>query len=306
MIFGQSGGGAKTSTMLAVPAAKGLFHRAAIQSGSLTRFVTRDKATESAAKLIAKLGLTKANIADIQKASWQELLLAQEAATAEGAAFAPVLDGHYLPHHPFDPSAPEESSRVPIIVSTTLEDAALRLTNFNLDEPGLTALFDKRFPGKGSEIVALYRKRYPAKTPFLIQAQAFTDAAARRNATQQVELKSKQGAAPAYLYLWHWPTPAFDGKFGAVHGIDVSASFHNYRDQAVASGSAGGRLMCDRLASAWVAFATTGDPNNPALPHWPAYDLANRATMVFDDKTEVVNDPRGEIRQFWEAMPRTA
>ena len=305
MIFGQSGGGAKTSTMLAVPAAKGLFHRAAIQSGSLTRFVPRDKATESAAKLIAKLGLTKANIADIQKVSWQELLLAQEAASAEGAAFAPVRDGHYLPHDPFDPAAPEESAHVPIIVSTTLEDAALRLTNFDLDEAGLTALLDKRFPGKGAEIVALYRKRYPAKTPFLIQAQAFTDATARRNATQQVELKAKQGAAPAYLYLWHWPTPAFDGKFGAVHGIDVSASFHNYRDQVVASGSAAGRLMCDRLASAWVAFATTGDPNNPALPHWPPYDAATRATMVFDDKTEVLNDPRGEIRQFWESMPRT-
>jgi para-nitrobenzyl esterase len=301
MIFGQSGGGAKTSTMLAAPAAKELFHRAAIQSGSLVRFVERDKATESTEKLLKELGIGKSNIADIQKVSWQQLLKAQN--DAADANFAPVRDGRYLPHHPFDPEAPPETANLPIIVSTTLEDAALRLTNFDLDEAGLTALIDKRFPGKGSEVVALYRQRYPNKRPFLIQAQAITDATNRRNATRQVELKAKQGAAPAYLYLWAWPTPAFDGKFGAVHGIDVSASFHNYRDQVVASGCHDGQAMCDRLASAWVAFAKTGDPNNPRLPHWRPYDAASRATMVFNTETELVNDPRGEIRQYWDALP---
>jgi para-nitrobenzyl esterase len=303
MIFGQSGGGAKTSTMLSVPAAKGLFHRAAVQSGSMLRFATRERGAQSAEKLLAKLNIPKSRIADIQKVSWQELLVAQTAAMAEGAAFSPVKDGRYLPHDPFDPSAPPESANVPIIVSTTLEDAALSLTNFNLDEAGLTRVFNERFGGKGAEIVSLYRRHAPNKTPFLIQAQAFTDAANRRSASLQAELKHQQGGAPAYLYLWSWPTPCYDGKFGAVHGIDVSASFHNYRDQSVGSGIASGRKMCDRLASAWVAFAKTGDPNNPQIPRWEPFNPQTRATMVFDDDTRLEHDPRSEIRKFWASMP---
>jgi para-nitrobenzyl esterase len=303
MIFGQSGGGAKTTTMLAVPAAKGLFHRAAIQSGSLLRFTPKDRASESAEKLLAKLGIPKTRIADIQKVSWQQLLEAQTAAMADRAAFAPVLDGKYLPHDAFDPTAPAESANVPIIVSTTLEDAALSLTNFDLDDAGLTKVLNDRFGGKGAEIVDMYRNFYPNKAPFLIQAQAFTDAGGRRNATLQVELKHKQGSAPAYLYLWAWATGGFDGKFGAVHGIDVSASFYNVRDQTVNVGSATGKAMCERLASAWVAFAKTGDPNNPKLPHWEPYNADTRPTMVFDNHTALMHDPRSDIRKFWASMP---
>jgi para-nitrobenzyl esterase len=303
MIFGQSGGGAKISTLISVPAAKGLFHRAAIQSGSLIRFIPRDKATESASKLLAKLGLSKGRIADIQKMSWQQILEAQTAAMAEGATFGPVHDGKYLPHDPFDPVAPPESLSVPIIVSTTLEDAALNLTNFGLDETGLIKVLNERFAGKGAQIAALYRKYYPNKSPFLVQAQALTDAANRKNAALQVELKHKQGGAAAYLYLWAWPTGGFDGKFGAVHGIDVSASFFNVRDQTLNSGSLAGTQMGTRLASAWVAFAKTGDPNNPRLPKWEPYTPDSRATMVFDNNTSCENDPRGEIREFWAALP---
>jgi para-nitrobenzyl esterase len=304
MIFGQSGGGAKTSVMLSVPAAKGLFHRAAIQSGSMLKYAPRDHAAENAERLLAALGLSRQTAADIQKRSWQEILEAQVSLAAQGVSFTPVMDGRYLTHDPFDHAAPAESADVPIIVSTMLEDAALRLTNFNLDDQGCVKIFDQRFAGRGAEILALYRKRYPDKRAYLIQAQAFTDAALRRAATDQVEWKSRLGPAPAYLYLWEWPTPAYDGKFGAVHGIDVSASFHNYRDQTVGSGSMAGQLMVDRLSSAFVAFAKTGDPNNPKIPHWAVYNTDKRATMVFDTDTRLEDDPRAEIRRFWDTMPR--
>jgi para-nitrobenzyl esterase len=303
MIFGQSGGGAKTTTMLAVPAAKGLFHRAAIQSGSLIRFTPKDRASESAEKLLAKLGIAKNKIADIQKVSWQQLLEAQTAAMEDRAAFAPVKDGKYLPYDAFDPAAPADSASVPLIISTTLEDAALNLTNFDLDEAGLVKVLNDRFGGKGSQIVELYRNFYPDKAPFLIQAQAFTDAGGRRNATLQAELKHRQGTAPAYLYLWAWATAGFNGKFGAVHGIDVSASFYNVRDQTVNVGSAGGKEMAERLASAWVAFAKNGDPNNPKIPKWEPYDADTRSTMVFDNHTQLIHDPRSDIRKFWASMP---
>jgi|HubBroStandDraft_1064217.scaffolds.fasta_scaffold00040_32 para-nitrobenzyl esterase len=292
-IFGQSGGGAKTSTMLANPQAKGLFHRAAVQSGSALKLTTREAGTEAAEKLLATLGLPKNRIADLQKLSWQELLQAQ-ATTAAG--FAPVIDGKYLPHHPWDPAAPDESADIPVIISTTLEDAALALTNFDLDEAGLRAVVDKRFPGKADEILALYRKLEPQKSPFLVQAQIITDSGFRRSAITQAERKAAQGRAPAYMYLWAAPLA---GKFGAVHGLDVGASFKNDRADPER------KIMSDRLAASWVAFARTGDPNNPAIPTWKPYEPEHRLTMVFDIDTRQESDPRSEIRQFWDDKPMT-
>ncbi len=302
MIFGQSGGGAKTSTVLAMPPAKGLFHRAAVQSGSALRLATPEAGAAMAERLLKRLGLTPRTAGDIQRKTWQEIL---EAQTAVGANFAPVIGTDALPHHPFDPKAPPESHDVPIIVSTTLEDAALGLTNFDLTEPALADLLDKRFPGRGKEIVALYRRYDPIATPFLIQAQVFTDSGFRRSAYLQAQRKAEAGGAPAYMYQWNWRTPGYDGKFGAVHGIDVSASFHSYRDGFFA-GSTPGKRMADRLASTWAAFVRTGDPNNDYIPPWSPYDDAKRAVMIFDDDTRQEFNPRGQIRAYWDANPPPA
>ena len=297
MIFGQSGGGAKTSTVLAMPPGKGLYHRAAIQSGAALRLVTPEAGAATADKLLKQLGISKANMGDLQKISWQQLL---EAQTAVGGNFSPVIGTDALPNHPFDPAAPAVSASVPVIVSTTLEDAALGLTNFDLTEAGLKALFDQRFGGKGAELLALYRRYDPIATPFLIQAQALTDAGGRRSAYTLAARKAAQGGAPAYMYEWNWRTPAYDGKFGAVHGIDVSATFHSVRDGFFA-GSTAGKKMADRLASAWAAFAATGDPNNGHIPPWKPYDDKGRAVMIFDNDTRLEMNPRAEIRAYWDA-----
>src|SRR6201995_3199929 len=236
---------------------------------------------------------------DLQKISWQQIL---EAQTAAGGNFSPVIGTDALPNHPFDPAAPAVSANVPIIVSTTLEDAALGLTNFDLTEAGLTALFDQRFGGKGKELTALYRRYDPGASPFLIQAQALTDAGGRRAAYTLAARKAAQGAAPAYMYEWNWRTPAYDGKFGAVHGIDVSASFLSYRDGFFA-GSTQGKVMADRLASSFAAFARTGDPNNSHIPPWKPYSDAQRNVMLFDNDTRQEVNPRAEIRAYWDANP---
>jgi para-nitrobenzyl esterase len=303
MIFGQSGGGAKTSTVLAMPSAKGLFHSAGIQSGSAIRAATREAGTRAAEALLAKLGINKSNIADLQKFSWQQILQAQ---TAVGAgSFTPVVDGTVLPHHPFDPAAPPESADVPVIISTTLEDAALGLTNFDLTEDGLIAILRRRYHDKADQILALYRSHYPNKSPFLIQAQVATDAGFRRSAILQAERKAAAGKAPAYMYLWCYESPAFNGKFGAVHGTDVSASFYNFRDGIGGAGSRQEKALWARFASAWVSLASNADPNNPRIPKWPAYEESKRATMIFDSEIRVENDPRGDIRKFWQEMPET-
>jgi para-nitrobenzyl esterase len=300
MIFGQSGGGAKTSTMLAMPSAKGLFHSAGVQSGSTIRSSTREISTRSAEALLAKLGIATGNIADIQKVSWQQIL---EAQTAAGASFTPVVDGTVIPHHPFDPTAPAESAEVPVIISTMLEDAALALTNFDLTEDGLKKMMSERYGEKADAMLALYRNRYTDKSPYLIQAQIGTDAGGRRNAILQAERKSSMGKAPAYMYLWEYASPGFGGKFGAVHGTDVSASFYNFRDGVGGTGSNQERALWGTFAVAWVSLAKTCNPNNAKTPNWPAYDTAKRATMIFDSETRVENDPREEIRRFWQEMP---
>jgi len=302
MVFGQSGGGSKTSTLLATPSAKGLFQRAAVQSGSTLRQATPAEAAAEAEKLLKALGIPKGDVAAIQKVSWQRLL---EAQVASNGNFRPVVDGRVLPRHPFDPAGPTESADVPVIISTTLHDAALRLTNFDLDEAGLAALFRQRFGAKGGEILAAYRRENPRQSPYLTQAEAFTDAT-RGNSMLQAERKAALGRAPAYMYVWDWATPAFDGKFGAVHGHDVEASFHLSRNAIGGAGTREGRLMSDRLAATWVAFANTGDPNNPLIPHWPAYEPRRRATMVFDTEMRVVDDYRGGfVRMIAEAVPST-
>jgi para-nitrobenzyl esterase len=304
MIFGQSGGGAKTSTVLAMPSAKGLFHRAGVQSGSTLRLATRETATKSAEALLAKLGISKSNLADIQKLSWQQILEAQ-ASLGAMAGFSPVVEGTILPHHPFDPVAPPESADVPMIISTTLEDAALSLTNFDLDEAGLKAQLSQRYGEKADAIYAMYRKSAPKKSPFLIQAQIATDSGFRRSAVTQAERKAALGKAPAYMYLWSYESPGFGGKFGAVHGLDVSASFNNYRDGIGGTGSPTQRALWTKFAASWVGFAKSGDPNHAGIPNWPAYDATKRATMIFDNDVRVENDPRSEIRKFWAEMPAT-
>jgi para-nitrobenzyl esterase len=297
-IFGQSGGGAKTTAVMAMPPAKGLFHRGIVQSGSLLKAMEPDAGAKAAAGLMAKLGLSKTNIADIQKLSWQQILDAQ---TAVGAGFTPVIGTDALPSHPWDPKAPEVSADVPVIISTALDDAAVALSNYDLTEDGLKALVGQRFGAKGAEILAAYRRRYPAKSPYLVQAEILTDSGWRRAAVTQAERKAAQGKGKVWMYEWDWATPAWDGKMGAIHGLDVSASFHSYRDNWFA-GMKDARLVADRLASSFAAFARTGDPNCALLPQWPTYDPARRATMIFDNDTRVEDDPRSEFRKLWDGL----
>src|SRR5262244_2902281 len=298
MIFGQSGGGAKTTTILATPSAKGLFRCAGVQSGSALRLSTPEQATKRAEALLGKLGITKANIGDLQKISWQQILEAQSSLDPTIGGFSPVIEGSILPHHPFDPVAPPESADVPVIVSTTLEDAALRLTNFDLDDAGLKTVLKQRYQAKADDIYSLYHNSSwnAKKSKYLIQAQVFTDSG-RRNAITQAERKAALAKAPAYMYLWAFESPAFGGKFGAVHGTDVSASFNNYQDGIGGAGSPQQRALWANFAKTWITFAKSGDPNNPAIPKWPAYNATSRATMIFDHDTRVENDPRAEIRK---------
>jgi para-nitrobenzyl esterase len=315
MIFGQSGGGAKTSIMLANPAAEGLFHRAAIQSGSALRIAEPATAAQNAELLLAALDVPLDDIARIQRRSWQEILQAMSTLTpatppAPGAPaatvqFSPVMDGEYLPHHPFDPTGPLESLNVPVIISSTLHDSALSLTNFNLDDAGLRAAVALRFGEANADaIIAAQKAARPQDSNYLIQASAFTDASRGRATLVQAERKAALNGAPVWVYEWDWISNMADSKFGAVHGIDVSPCFNNWRDAMMSTGAAAGKEICNKFAAAWAAFAKTGNPNTPEIPEWPAFNATDRAIMVWDTETRVVNDHRGDlIRMLPPPMP---
>jgi para-nitrobenzyl esterase len=301
MIFGQSGGGWKVSALLGMPAARGLFHRAAVQSGSLLTHLPRASGAQVADAFIKKLGLSATTLGDIQHLPWSRLLAAQ---TEVGAhAFSPVLDGVNFITDPFHPQAPLESNDVPLIVSTTLDDAGLFFDNFSMTEHDLKTMLVAGYGAKADALLTLYRQLFPAKSPYLLYAQIVTDSGFRRFAHAQAERKADRLGAPVYAYLWEWASPAFEGKFGAVHAMDVTASFHNERDAIVGGGSRDALRMCDALATTWVQFAKTGDPNNALIPHWPRFDRARRATLVFDRDTRVVGDPYGAVRLFWLDVP---
>jgi para-nitrobenzyl esterase len=300
-IFGQSGGGWKVSTLLAMPAARGLFHRAAIQSGSLVSHMPREAAAQVSRAFTGHLGLTPATLDRIQELPWTHILAAQTAIGAQ--AFAPIVEGAHLPAHPLDPQVASMSEHVPLIISTTLDDAGLFFDRFAMTEQELTDTLSASYGAKAALLQKTYREYFPAKSSFLLYAQIITDAGFRRFAHAQAEAMAARQGAAVYNYLWEWTCPAYDGKFGAAHAMDVAASMHNERDAILGSGSAEARRMCDALASALLAFAKTGDPNNSQIPQWPRFDASQRSTLVFDRNTRIEHDPHRALRELWLDMP---
>ena len=294
MITGQSGGGGKVSTLLAMPSAKGLFHRAVLQIGSTITLTRREAAQRNAEAMLAKLGLTKNDMGKLQALPFEQIVNAQ-------GNVGPVVDGVVVPRDPFAPDAPAVSAAVPMMIGSCLEDSGLNMTDWDIDEKGLAAWTETQAPGKGAAVLADYRRLYPAKKPFFIKAMIATDKGLRRNTVLQAERKAAQGAAPAYMYRWDWQTPAQGGKFGAIHGTDLSMSFSN-PDTDVGTNTPSARAMARRIGDATIAFAKTGNPDCAAIPHWPAYDAATRAQMIFDDRTRVENDPNRELRLLWNQL----
>jgi para-nitrobenzyl esterase len=299
MIFGQSGGGAKTSVMLGNPAAKGLFHRAAVQSGSQLKLADPAVGAMNAELLLNALNISTNNIAQIQRKSWQEILQAMTSLPStptNPVGFSPVLDGTYLTHHPFDPTAPSESEDVPVIISSTLHDAALGFTNWDLDDAGLRTAVANRFgDDKADAIIAAQKAARPQDTDFEIQASTFTDASRGTATYLQAERKAALNKAPVYVYQWDWISNMADGKMGAIHGIDVSASFDNVRDVTMSAGAKAGFDIAGKFSTTWATFAKTGDPNNDAIPQWAPFTADKRTIMVWDTDVRTVDDYRGDL-----------
>jgi para-nitrobenzyl esterase len=312
MIFGESGGGAKVSTLLAMPAAKGLFHRAAIQSGSWLRCTPREDATATAKAVLAELGLSVARIDELQRVPVQRLLSLRAGAMVplpprRGAlrmGYAPVVDGKFLPQHPFDPVATPVSADIPLLVGCTRDEATLFYLRdeavFSLDESGLRArVLEMMDEPAASRTIEVYRKAHAGASPSELFLLIASDRLARRDAIRLAERKFAQGRAPVYMYLFTWKSPALNGRLRAPHTVEIPFVFDNTDVPTVMTKSPTAKSLAAKTSDAWIAFARTGNPNHPGLPQWPAYTASERATMTFDVTCAVVNDPGSLERQSW-------
>jgi para-nitrobenzyl esterase len=309
-IFGQSGGGGKVIALMAMPAAKGLFHRAIVQSGPFLKALSPDYSGRVAELTMGELGLSKSQVRELQRIPVDRLSGAAVEAmkkmprpqpslreTFGERDWGPTVDGSVLPHHPFDPGAPTISANVPLLTGTNLHE----FVN-GLDHPGanamageeLSRLVREEFGGDGEAIVAAYRLEYPKATPFGLYA-AIAASRLRVPAFAQAARKAELGAAPAYAYVYAWRTPVLDDRPGPFHACEIAFTFDNAEIcDHYSGGSPQGFALSKQISRAWVNFARTGNPNHDGLPHWPAYSASTRATMCFDNACEVRNDPEGK------------
>lgn len=311
-IFGQSGGGGKVSTLLAMPAAKGLFHRAVVQSGSTLRVATPDRSGKLAAGVLAELGLSRNQVGQLRDVPVDKLVAASNAALRKlmppggnipgsgmGINWGPTMDGNTLPAQPFDPAAPAMTAQVPMLIGTVLNE----FTN-GIGKPDFEALTDAEMRSRvaarygadrADHIIEVFRKAHPQDKPCDLHSLIMT-APNRQNAVTQAERKAALGAAPAYLYLFAWKTPILDGRPRAFHCSEIPFVFNNTdRCAAMTGGSAEARELAGRVSDAWIHFARRGDPSHSGLPKWPSSNAEAANTMVFNRTCELkVNHDREE------------
>jgi para-nitrobenzyl esterase len=315
LIFGQSGGGAKVSTLMGMPSAKGLFHRAVVQSGSFSFGYTPDRSQRLADLMLAELGLGAASIERIHALPYAELRRASEAVlrqanpppgsapdvrrVAAGLGFGPVVDGKVLPMAPFAPTAPSMSAEVPMIIGTTLNEFthALNHPEYELmTEAELAERAEKSYPTRSAAVLAAFRGRTPQAKPFDIWSRIAT-APVREAAIRQAAAKAALGKAPAYLYWFTWQTPVFDGRPRAFHCAELPFVFFNAdRCDTMTGGGPTARALAARVADAWIQFARTGDPNHSGLPRWTPFEAHAAPTLHFDNSPRLAAGPdRAEL-----------
>lgn len=307
-IFGQSGGGGKVSTLMAMPSAKGLFHRAIVQSGSMTRGSSVERSGKIAADVLAELGLSGSEVSQLQELPYQKLIEAGGAVQRKNArpglpnirrmadtlVWAPVVDGTVLPRHPFDPDAPALSAQVPMLVGTVLNEF---LNGINHPEYEIMTMDDVKkrvtdmFGEKSSQIIEVFQQAHPKEKPFDILSR-IAASSVRQGAVTQCERKAAQAAAPAYLYWFTWETPVLDRRPRAFHCAELAFCFDNTeRCENMTGNGPEARHLAAQVSDAWIHFARTGNPNHPGLPAWPAFTAEKCPTMVFDSPCETKTNP---------------
>ena len=317
-IFGQSGGGRKVATLMAMPKAQGLYHRAIIESGAVLRLTPQEQAIRATDLLLAELGLKASQARELQNVPMERLLVANNAVlkkmplTEPGAvANSPMIDGKALPSHPWDPGAPALSSKIPLLIgwARTEETWYDKPTpeSMSLDEAGLKRRVAERLGVEPQPVIDAFRKTHPDATPWDLYILIATDHPRGTYTRELGKRKAVQGGAPVYMYRFDWETPEGGGHMRSPHTIEVQFVFNNIKIAGpLISKMPEAYALAEKVSSSWVAFARTGNPNTPKLPKWPVYSAASRDTMLFNNECRVAQDPDRESRVAMEKVLKLA
>lgn len=317
-IFGESGGGAKVSTLMALPAAKGLFRRAIVQSGPGLRGVEASDATDVAERILAKLGVKNNEASRLQELPVQQILDAVKSMQGMGEMgmmgapmaaimrLSPVVDGKHFPAHPFDPVAVPTAAGVDVLIGTNRHENALflaadprrgRITEAELRKRLALTLGDKL-----DRVLNTYKKTRPDASPWDLLV-AIGSEGMRRGSVALAERKTAASKSPVYMYLFTYETDYLGNIFKACHALEIAFVFDHVDDMPITGGRPDRYELAEAMSEAWIAFARTGNPNHPGIPKWAPYTVANRATMLFDVPCKVVLDPAREELDAWEGVP---
>lgn len=314
MVFGSSGGASKTSTLLAMPSAKGLFHRGALMSGPMLRVRTAEHAAHVTTQLLKRLNISAEEVGKLHELPYQILLteaahlalpidagLAKAANPEEFMPMQPVVDGKTITVHPMYPVSSPFGADVQMIVGSTKDDMKMMMLSMpwfgRLDPLALEQIFVSTYGESSEAMLSAYRRAYPDSTPTDIACQSVTDRVMWAGAIEWAERKSADPAS-VYVYRFDFETPIMGGILGATHGGDIPFALDNYTYTPMAGDRPENEKMGKIISEAFVRFAHTGDPNHPSLPEWKPYSTKERNTLVFDDPCWSECDPQPELRQL--------
>ena len=310
-IFGQSGGGGKVTSLMNAPSAKGLFHKAIVESGSyLSGFTEPSISKRVAAALLNELQLQPSQVDSLQTISYERLNAAGKKALSKVAAemktegktvpmfglgWGPILDGSFLPYQPTDSAAIEIAKNVPMLVGSTKNEFTPFIPGSrDITMENATINLQKKYGDKTDAYIAAVKKAYPetSKPSDYIDIDVFF----RPGTISHANLKAAPGAAPVYVYLFSWQSPVMDGMYKAMHCMELPFVFDNIdKCEEMTGGGKEAYALADKMSSAWINFARSGNPSAKKLPNWPAYTQQTGATMIFDNKCEVKNNPDKEL-----------
>jgi len=308
-IIGQSGGGAKVTSLMNMPAAKGLFHKAVALSGTSLTGVNKEYAEKLGLKVMEEAGLKPGEIEKLQQIPWREYIdittravekFAEEAKkmNISRGGFSPVADGVTMNDQPFFSDPNHFSADIPLIINTTFHEASPSRTDAKLEEISLAEVVEKikpRFGADSAKIVEAYSQNFPKAKPVEVWAMILSN---RKGAIAAADAKVSQRKAPVYVSWFGWQPPLFDGRMRAFHCDDICFWFYN--TDLMLTHTGGGkrpRALSTKMAKSFLSFIKTGNPNGGGLPTWKPYTKENGETMILDDTCQLVNNPDAQGRK---------
>jgi para-nitrobenzyl esterase len=322
MVWGESGGGFKVGTLLAMPAAQGLFNKACLESGAALRRVPRETAIQTTQRVLAALGIGSHELHKLAAVPGEKFIdLQLQAGRGQGPLarpsrlirtdpiLGPVVDGTVLPRQPFDPDAPPTAAAIPLIVGYNHDEATFFFKDqpeiFHMQPQGLRARAREAFGANADRVLSVYRKAYPKASA----AEIFIAiATALEFGNDSITLAGRKAAQPAPVYAYRYdfpsntPIPGTSWTMRASHSSDIAIMSLNYDLRSPTANGPHTAEVSRKMSCLWASFARDGIPRAPGVPAWPRYQLENRATMIIDAQCRVIEDPDRPIRQMWEGL----